>query len=79
MKMSGRRKAGRAAICDSWDDEDRRRFADGDRLKARTVPAKRWDGPDVEEWDDEYSAGHVRHMVAARCETRLAATRLFDA
>jgi hypothetical protein len=51
--MSGRRKAGRAAICDSWDDEDRRRFADGDRLKARTVPAKRWDGPDVEEWDDE--------------------------
>jgi hypothetical protein len=53
MKMSGRRKADRAAICNRWDDEDRQRFADGDRLKARTVPKKRFDGPDVEEWDDE--------------------------
>jgi hypothetical protein len=51
--MGGRRKAGRAAICDGWDDEDRRRFADRNMLKAQTVPAERWDGPEVEEWDDD--------------------------
>jgi hypothetical protein len=36
----------------SWSDGDRRRFADGDRLKASSVPGKRLDGPVEAEWDD---------------------------
>ena len=35
----------------AWSSEDRQRFADRDVLKARTVPAKRREGPSVEEWD----------------------------
>lgn len=32
-----------------WSDLDRERFAE-QRLRARTQPAKRFDGPDVSEW-----------------------------
>jgi hypothetical protein len=33
-----------------WGEEDRRRFADRDILKARTRPGKRQPGPDASEW-----------------------------
>lgn len=35
-----------------WSRDDRQRFADGDVLKASTVPGKRVEGPDASEWDD---------------------------
>jgi hypothetical protein len=34
-----------------WADADRRAFADGQRLRARTVPAKRKPAPTAREWD----------------------------
>lgn len=34
-----------------WSAEDRRAFGDGNRLRARTVPAKRKPAPSVREWD----------------------------
>ena len=37
-----------------WSDLDRERFAERNILKASTVPAKRHDGPDVDEWDDPF-------------------------
>lgn len=36
----------------TWSAEDRQRFADRNFLKASTVPARRYEGPGAEEWDD---------------------------
>jgi len=36
----------------AWSVEDRRRFGDGDRLRASTVPAKKPSGPVVDDWGD---------------------------
>jgi hypothetical protein len=36
-----------------WSDDDRRRFADGDILKAHTIPGKRRPEPDATEWNDD--------------------------
>ena len=36
-----------------WNGADRRAFQDGQRLRAHTVPAARWDGPEADEWDYE--------------------------
>jgi hypothetical protein len=34
-----------------WNEADARRFADRDMLRARSVPGRRFDGPDETEWD----------------------------
>ena len=34
-----------------WSKEDRRRFADGNRLRASSIPGKRRPGPSADEWD----------------------------
>lgn len=47
--MNGDRRAFRRA----WRDDDRQRFADGDRLKASTVPGRRPLPPAVADWLDE--------------------------
>lgn len=36
-----------------WSSDDRRRFADGDRLRARKIPGKNKPGPSHDEWDYE--------------------------
>lgn len=36
-----------------WSYEDRRRFADGVRERAQTVPAKDRPAPSTDEWDDD--------------------------
>jgi hypothetical protein len=36
----------------AWNDADRRAFAEN-KLRAQTVPARRDDGPEVDEWDDD--------------------------
>lgn len=33
-----------------WNDEDRQRFADGDRLKAKTIPPADKPGTTVDDW-----------------------------
>jgi len=35
-----------------WSDDDRQRFRDGDILRARSIPGKRQDGPNADEWED---------------------------
>ena len=35
-----------------WSSDDRQRFADGDRLRAKSVPGKKPLPPEVEEWLD---------------------------
>ena len=37
-----------------WSEPDRQRFADRDVLKAQTVPGRRADGPQADEWDDPF-------------------------
>ena len=34
-----------------WSKEDRQAFADN-KLRAQTIPSRRNDGPEAEEWDD---------------------------
>lgn len=34
-----------------WNDADRQRFADRDILRAQAIPAKRFGGAEVDEWD----------------------------
>ena len=34
-----------------WSREDRRAFADGNRLRAQTIPGRRDAGPSSSEWD----------------------------
>ena len=36
----------------AWSTEDRQRFADRNVLKAQTVQARRFQGPEAEEWED---------------------------
>lgn len=38
----------------SWSAKDRQAFADGNILKASTVPGKKADGPSVDDWDDDW-------------------------
>jgi len=35
----------------SWSAADRRAFADGNRLRASTIPGRVRPGPSVDEWD----------------------------
>lgn len=35
-----------------WSAEDRQNFADRNFLRAQTVPAMRYEGPEADEWDD---------------------------
>ena len=44
-----------------WSREDRRAFADGNRLRAQTIQGRRAPGPDAREWDDD------EEMVGAGC------------
>ena len=37
----------------AWSDADRRRYAEGDRLRASTVPSRRGPGPSADEWCDD--------------------------
>jgi len=37
----------------AWSDADRRRYAEGDRLRASTVPSRRSPGPSADEWCDD--------------------------
>jgi len=37
-----------------WNDADRQAFRDGVRVRAHTIGGERFDGPDADEWDDEY-------------------------
>jgi|JI6StandDraft_1071083.scaffolds.fasta_scaffold1402344_1 hypothetical protein len=37
----------------TWSTEDRQAFSDRNILRARSVPAKRNDGPNSDEWDEE--------------------------
>lgn len=41
----------------AWSATDKQSFADGDVLKAKTVPVKRDGGPQVDEWDDGHDWG----------------------
>lgn len=34
-----------------WSEADRRRFADGDRLRAKTIPVADKPAPTVDEWE----------------------------
>ena len=36
-----------------WSNDDRQRFADGDVLKASSIPSKRSVGPPVDDWGDD--------------------------
>lgn len=36
-----------------WNDADRDAFARGERLRAATIPGRRYDGPDPDEWEDD--------------------------
>ena len=47
---SGRKKKGKASKRKPFSSEDRQRFADGDRLRARTIPGKKKPGPSVDEF-----------------------------
>jgi antirestriction protein ArdC/superfamily I DNA/RNA helicase len=47
---SGRKKKEKIAKRKPFSSEDRQRFADGDRLKARTIPSKKKPGPSVDEF-----------------------------
>ena len=47
---SGRKKKGKIAKRKPFSPEDRQRFADGDRLRARTIPSKKKPGPSVDEF-----------------------------
>jgi HK97 family phage prohead protease len=47
---SGRKKKGKIAKRRPFSPEDRQRFADGDRLKARTIPSKKKPGPSIDEF-----------------------------
>ena len=47
---SGRKKKGKASKRKPFSPEDRQRFADGDRLRARTIPGKKKPGPSVDEF-----------------------------
>ena len=38
----------------SWSQDDKQRFADGDVLKASTMPGKRPTGPSADEWGDDW-------------------------
>lgn len=41
------------SLKNKWSDDDRRRFADGDRLRARAIPGKSKPGPSQHEWEDD--------------------------
>jgi len=47
---SGRKKKGKITKRKPFSPEDRQRFADGDRLKARTIPGKKKPGPSIDEF-----------------------------
>lgn len=45
------KKQKRTAKRSGWNDADRRAFADGQRLRATTIPHRRKPAPEVREWD----------------------------
>lgn len=47
---SGRKKKEKITKRKPFSPEDRQRFADGDRLKARTIPGKKKPGPSIDEF-----------------------------
>lgn len=47
---SGKKRRKKASAQRAWSDEDRQRFADGNRLRAQTVPGKRKQGPTADEF-----------------------------
>ena len=49
-----------------WSDDDRQRYSDGDILKARSVPAKRADGPTADEWDDMVDSSEISEPGSAQ-------------
>ena len=51
-----------------WSDDDRRRYADRDILKARSVPSKRADGPSADEWDDDPTVDLPDNVNAPACD-----------
>ena len=42
-----------------WSPDDRQAFADGNRLRAQTVPGRRAGGPSAAEWDDERNLRNI--------------------
>jgi HK97 family phage prohead protease len=58
---SGRKRRKKASAQRAWSDEDRQRFADGNRLRAQTVPGKRKQGPTADEFRG-LSSGAVRDV-----------------
>jgi hypothetical protein len=48
MKQNSKNKNNRK----SWSQDDRQAFADRNILKAQTVQARRYQGPEADEWDD---------------------------
>ena len=49
----------------SWTKLDRQKFADGDILKASSVPGKRPVGPSVDDWDTDWGDGADEPVVAS--------------
>ena len=41
-----------------WSPDDRQAFADGNRLRAQTVPGRRAGGPSAAEWDEDFEEYH---------------------
>jgi antirestriction protein ArdC len=58
-RRQGSGKNSRARGQRPWSDEDRQNFADGNKLRAQTVPGKRRQGPSVDEFssDERLSSG----------------------
>lgn len=40
----------------TWSTSDRQAFADGNRLRASSIPGRRRGGPSIEEWRDAMAA-----------------------
>ena len=49
----------------SWTKLDRQKFADGDILKASSVPGKRPVGPSVDDWGEDWGDDADEPVVAS--------------
>lgn len=50
-----------------WSPEDRKRYGEGDRLRASSVPGRRGSGPSADEWEEILEEG----LTSADDESRV--------
>lgn len=48
-----------------WTPSERERFQDGNRDRATTIPSKRWEGPEADEWEDVTDVTDIVHHNSA--------------